>query len=265
MKSAPAPGAKPPFFGDVKLREVPADAPPPADTQNAPEPKPFTTLYAGAGELRYEVELLTREKQPVVAAVRVTSGQRSISRTLVMVPAATATGFGRAIVTFKDDVPFDPCGDGPVYKLELEGMGVTKTIRTKNAGCTFKVTTVDPSASLPPDTRAAQRANKVYAGSPTVSFAGRCLMPFTVNATVKNATASNVAGAKLQIDGPAGAVGLGPAFTLAPGASTNATVSLPSFKVTLGSYKFSINSSAPTYESGWYAKLAIDKCTLQTE
>jgi hypothetical protein len=168
-------------------------------------------------------------------------------------------------VSFKDDVPFDPCGDGAVYQLELEGTGVTKTIRTKNDGCAFKVTTGDPSASVPPDTRAAQRANKVYAGSPSFSFAGRCLVPFTVNATVKNGTASNVAGAKLQIDGPAGAVGLGPAFNLAPGASTNASVSLPSFKVAVGSYKLSVKSSAPTYESGWYAKVAVDKCTLQTD
>lgn len=270
VKGNPAPAKSPPLFGALELHEVmPGATPPgPSNLENPPpkpeEPKPYTTSYAGAGELRYEVEVLNKEKEVRTAGIRVTSGQRLVARTLVRLPAASAMHHGKASVEFKDEVPFDPCGEGAVYQIEVEGTDMTKTIRTKNDGCSFKVTTVDPSASVPPDTRAAQRANKIYAGSPSVSFAGRCLVPFTVNATVKNGTTSNVTGAKLKIDGPAGAVGLGPAFNVAQGATTNATVGLPSFKVGLGAYKLSLETNAPKYESGWYAKVAIDKCTLKT-
>lgn len=237
---------------------APTTPPPPPPTGNPPI---LAGVKAGAyagGALSYEVRVSNPAGRPVSTTMVVTQGPRRVASVPVTVPANGAT-----TVAFQDDAGLQNVCHVTTHRITLEtgGAGGTRWLRTTPT-CALKVKAVDPSALLPPDTRAAQRANHVYLAGESVAAGPTCDAPLTFAATVHNAS-TVWAKTGLVLDGPVSATG--PIGTeMKPGWSSPRTLSV-TFDGRVGDYHLRAAADAPVYDSGWHATISAASCELDAK
>lgn len=234
---------------------APTTPPPPPSTANPPV---LVGVKAGAytgGALAYEVRVSNPAGRPVSTTLVVTSGPRRVASVPVTVPANATT-----TVAFQDEAGLQNVCHVTTHRITLE-TGGARWLRTTPT-CTLKVKAVDPSAIVPPDTRAAQRANHVYLAGESVAAGPTCDAPLTFAATIHNAS-SVWAKTGLVIDGPVSATG--PIGTeMKPGWSSPRTLSV-NFDGRVGDYALRAAADAPVYDSGWHAKITAPVCELDAK
>lgn len=212
--------------------------------------------YTG-GPLLYQAFVQNPADEAVTTTLTVSAGPRKVASVPVSVPAKATVA-----VAFQDDAGLGNACHDATHRLTLEtgGAGGAKWLRT-TPKCTLEAKTVDPSAQVPPDTRAAQRANRVYLASQSLAAGPSCDAPLSFTATIHNGS-PDWAKTGLAIEGPVStAEPLGTAIK--PGWTTSPHGVSVVFDGRVGDYRLLARSDAPTYNAGWYAKVTAPRCELR--
>lgn len=234
--------------------------PPPPSTPNPPVLAGVKAgSYTPGGPLQYEVRVSNPADKAVTTTLVVTGAGHRVASVPVSVPAkATVT------VAFQDPAGLQNVCHVATHRLSLEtgGPGGTRWLRTTPT-CRLSAKLVDPSAIIPPDTRAAQRANHVYLASHSLVAGPTCDAPLTFEATIHNGS-SVWAKTGLAIAGPISASE--PLQTeMKPGWTSNPHTLSVQFDGRLGDYALRVHSDAPTYDSGWHAAITAPSCELDAK
>jgi hypothetical protein len=213
---------------------------------------PILNKYS-EGALSYDVEIAAPASSPLATSF---IAERMDATPTVVAKLAVSAGPGeRTTITFEDKSGLKTGCASTEYRLKLESSNTTRSLRVKPT-CTFSGEAIDPMAGTPPDTKLAQRQNKLFYYSPSATPAATpvCGMPLEMKATVRNDASSPAIDARLRIDAP-GNDAAGAVFDLAPGKIAPASVSTP-FLGHPGNYTLRLEGGgAATWQPGWHVKV----------
>lgn len=240
--AGPAPTAGPKI--DLPARIVSIKRPTPRG--DGPAPK-YTS-----GPIAFEVEVAAPTLTPLNTNIVF---EREWLNGVVKVPVTAPAG-GRVTVTLLDDKGLRAtCGPSD-YTVSFESAPTVKSAWRVTPHCSFQTTIVDPLAPIPPDTKAAQRANRLSYLSPSLSPSSfTCgAANNTMTAVVKNASSATANDVRLVVEAPVpfhngddgDFVG-----TLGPGQSASATIAYAKDAQT-GQYLLKVHGSGvPIFQPGW--------------
>ncbi len=210
-----------------------------------------------SGPIAFEVEVAAPTLTPLNTNIVF---NREWLNGVVKVPVSAPAG-GRVTVTLLDDKGLRATCAPSDYTVSFESAPDIKSVWSVTPHCSFQTTVVDPLAPVPPDTKAAQRANRLSYLTPTLdpaSFA--CGGANTMTAVVKNAGSADATNVSLAVEGPVPFENgdNGPFVgTLKPGQSATAKVVYANNAQT-GQYLLKVKGTGvPTFQPGWHVDVAI--------
>lgn len=259
----PVPGPVLPVLGPgvtITSVRIPGVPPPGILSNNIPNPlgqgggpPEWPRVYVD-GELPYDIELRNHRDEAVSSNLQIKALVGATWQDLPKVPFQLGPKQkGTVRIVAPNGLLGGSCAP-TFHRVAVEG-GPWRQIRTTPT-CKFKTATVDPTAPVPPDTKAAQRKGRLFYFSPNLVAAPVCGVPMMLSASVKNQSSSNAEGARLTVVGPEQRENKGPAFNLAAGATTPSPVdALGLFVGEQGNYTLRVDANVPTYQTGWYVKV----------
>ncbi|MBS2015736.1 MAG: hypothetical protein JST00_22810 [Deltaproteobacteria bacterium] len=181
-----------------------------------------------SGGIKYSIEVRASTFEALNTQLRIRRGVLVVgavpAETLATFPVTAPAG-GSVKVTFDDPGGLrEGSCTATMFFLDLVGLSGTTKLQQVLPTCSLSTTTEDPTAPIPPDTKQAQRANRLQYLTPSITQQPTCAQWLVVSTTVKNATSKVAKSVKLVLDGPKDKQSAVP--ELQPGATTTQTAQI---------------------------------------